>query len=313
MPSDKYTQAMLEAYASSPTDVFILNTLEISGGQYADVPPRIDPEDMRGTLPCVANHTEGIGVGTESFWVFLGEEVGQVAVEWSSGGVPDRFTIEYDGGIQTTGFAGDAIFNDDLEDLGYPPVETEDRRGFLYFQKTECQHVLVTVEKPLQGSGWWVTVFCPNDDNAPEGVDNGAPAVPVYDFFIVQATESYDLTLEDDSVQTFEPVGFNFKLPGQNDQGIQELSIEIDNVDRRIGDFVRAAALSGVPTVVKFRPYLSTDLTTPQIDPPLEMVLSDIKMTETKVTARASFADLVNLSFLTKLYTRKSFPSLGNT
>jgi hypothetical protein len=132
-------------------------------------------------------------------------------------------------------------------------------------------------------------------------------------FFLVQATESYDLTLEDNTVQTFEPVGFNFKLPGQNDQGIQELSIEIDNVDRRIGDFLRAATLSEVGTVVKYRPYLSNDLTTPQLDPPLELVLSDIKITETKVTARASFADIVNLDFLTKLYTRRDFPSLGNT
>ena len=43
MPSDKYTEAMKEAYASSPTDVFILNTLEITqrnfqGGGLASKP-----------------------------------------------------------------------------------------------------------------------------------------------------------------------------------------------------------------------------------------------------------------------------------
>lgn len=133
-------------------------------------------------------------------------------------------------------------------------------------------------------------------------------------YYLVQATEDYDLPLElGADTTTFEAVGFSFKLPGQNDQGLQELSIEIDNVDRRIGDFIRAVSKYDAPVIVRYRPYLSSDLSEPQLDPPLELILSDVSVTETKVTGRATFADIINLDFLNQIYTRRRFPSLGNT
>ena len=94
---------------------------------------------------------------------------------------------------------------------------------------------------------------------------------------------------------------------------MQELSIEIDNVDKRISDFIRKASKFQAPVIVRYRPYLTSDLSEPQLDPPLELVLSDVQITETKVTGRASFADIINLPFLSERYTRRRFPSLGNT
>lgn len=133
-------------------------------------------------------------------------------------------------------------------------------------------------------------------------------------YYLVQAVEDYELPLElGADPTTFEAVGFSFKLPGQNDQGLQELGIEIDNVDRRIGDFIRAVAKYQAPVIVRYRPYLSSDLSEPQLSPPLELVLSDVLVTETKVTGRATFADIINLEFLNQNYTRRRFPSLGNT
>ena len=133
-------------------------------------------------------------------------------------------------------------------------------------------------------------------------------------YYLVQAVEDIDLPLElgEDPV-TFEAVGFNFQLPGQNDQGLQELSIEFDNVDRRLGDFVTAVSKYNAPAIVRYRPYISSDLSEPQMSPPLKLTLTDVKMTEEKVTGRATFADIVNLKFLTQNYTRRRFPSLGNT
>ncbi len=133
---------------------------------------------------------------------------------------------------------------------------------------------------------------------------------PIY---MVQCHEEKEFTLETGETVTFEPVGFRFQLPGQNDRGVSELNIAIDNVDRRIGDFVNLAQGFDAPILVRYRPYLSTDTSGPQQDPPLELILSDISINQFEVTGRATFADIVNLQFLTEYYNRCRFPSLGNT
>lgn len=133
---------------------------------------------------------------------------------------------------------------------------------------------------------------------------------PIY---MIQNPEGMNLTLETGETVFFEPVGFRFQLPGQNDRGVSELNVAIDNVDRRVGAFVQAALLYEAPILVKYRPYLSNDTSQPQQDPPLELVLSDLKIDAFEVTGRATFADIVNLKFLTEYYTRNRFPSLGNT
>lgn len=133
---------------------------------------------------------------------------------------------------------------------------------------------------------------------------------PIY---MVQCPEEKEFTLETGETVTFEPVGFRFQLPGQNDRGVSELNIAIDNVDRRISEFINATQQYEAPILVRYRPYLSTDTSAPQQDPPLELVLSDIQITQFEVTGRATFADIVNLKFLTEVYTRRRFPSLGNT
>lgn len=133
-------------------------------------------------------------------------------------------------------------------------------------------------------------------------------------YYLVQSVEDQLLPLSLGATPTlFEAVGFSFKLPGQNDQGLQELSIEFDNVDRRLSDFINAVSQFEAAALVRYRPYISSDLSEPQLSPPMELVISDVKITEYKVTVRAAFADIVNLQFLTRNYTRRYFPSLGNT
>jgi len=114
-------------------------------------------------------------------------------------------------------------------------------------------------------------------------------------------------------LQVFEPVPFRFTLPGQNDQGLQDLILGIDNIDKRIGEWIDAASQYDAPAIARYRAYLSSDLTLPQTTSPLELVLTDIQKTAFEVTGRASVADIVNLKFLRERYLRSRFPSLGNT
>lgn len=132
------------------------------------------------------------------------------------------------------------------------------------------------------------------------------------DLFLVQDQVANDFTLEDLSVETFEPVGFRFALPPIGDQGLQELTLAIDNVDRRISDFVNTVKGQPGTTEVRYRPYLSNDLTTSQMIPPLLLFLKEISVTAVEIQARATFADIINKRFPSEWYTRDRFPSLGN-
>jgi len=131
---------------------------------------------------------------------------------------------------------------------------------------------------------------------------------PIY---LVQARRSIVATDENGAEHTFEPVGFQFSLPPSNEEGFQSLNIAIDNVGRRVTDFITTALGVAQPIKVIYRPYVSDDLTEPQMDPPLVLFLKDVRITAVQVTGRATFMDVVNKKFPAELYTRTRFPSLG--
>lgn len=128
--------------------------------------------------------------------------------------------------------------------------------------------------------------------------------------FIYRGIEPLDMQLEDGTLATFEPVPFQFRLPKTSQSGSQSLDITMDNVDARISDFVTAAKTSLAPVKVIYRPYLSTDLTTPQMDPPLVLYLKGTSITTSTASASASFVDIVNKRFPNDYYTGDRFPGL---
>jgi hypothetical protein len=132
---------------------------------------------------------------------------------------------------------------------------------------------------------------------------------PIY---LVQDRVDHLFMLETSVRVTFTACAFQFTMPQSGDNGIQELGIQIDNVDQRVGDFVDAVKGSVIPVVVTYRPYISNDPDTVQQNPPLVLNLTDVEGDDFGFTGKASFADIVNKKFPTELYTRDRFPSLGN-
>lgn len=130
--------------------------------------------------------------------------------------------------------------------------------------------------------------------------------------YIVRDRVDHTLKLETNEWKLFVATAFRFVLPAAGDNGVQDLSIAIDNVDLRASDFVKSVVGSNAPVEMRYRPYLSTDLETPQMNPPLILYLTDIQVTAFEVSGRASFAEVLNRGFLTELYTRKRFPTLGS-
>ena len=130
--------------------------------------------------------------------------------------------------------------------------------------------------------------------------------------FLVRARQGITAWIDEDSdPHYFEPVGFQFHLPPSNEEGYQSLTISIDNINRTVSDFIETARQSNTPVTVIYRSYMSDNLDTPQIAPPLTFFLKDVQVTGHQVTGRATFMDMVNLKFPSELYTRLRFPTLG--
>ena len=131
--------------------------------------------------------------------------------------------------------------------------------------------------------------------------------VPIY---LVKAKVGITATDENGDDRNFEPCGFQFTLPPENEDGFRSLNVAIDNIGRRVSDFVSAAKSQKVPVEMIYRPYLSDDLTAPQLIPPLLLYLKDVQVTAAQVTGRATFMDIVNKKFPSELYIRSRFPAL---
>ena len=129
--------------------------------------------------------------------------------------------------------------------------------------------------------------------------------------YMVQDRRAWDMKLETGELVTFEPVPFRFTTPSSGTNGIQELMIAIDNVDRRIFDFMESVKTLQRPIEVSFRSYLKSDLEKPQTDPPLVLYLTEVTTDAFEVKGKATFAGVVNMPNLTEYYDRSRFPGLS--
>jgi len=128
--------------------------------------------------------------------------------------------------------------------------------------------------------------------------------------YLVKDRADHDLTLETGETHHFVATAFRFILPGDGDNGLQDLQLAVDNVDRRATDFLKACVGSSAPIVVTYRPYMDSDKTRPQMNPPLTLFLTDAVVKATEVTGRATFADILNRKYLSESYVRRRFPAL---
>ena len=117
-------------------------------------------------------------------------------------------------------------------------------------------------------------------------------------------------TLENGDIVSFTSHSFTLGLPGDNETPSPRLSVKIENTTRELVLAIDSVVNSTTPIRLIYRPYLSTDLTTPQYDPPLSMELSNITATTSSVSAQARFGELANTKFPKETYTVEKFPQL---
>jgi hypothetical protein len=147
----------------------------------------------------------------------------------------------------------------------------------------------------------------------PSFVDsNGNPAA----FRVVSQHEDVFAALEATAPlqagQTVQFMAFAFtvQLPGFQEAQAPTLQITIDNVGRELMEQLELATSSQAPIEVTYRPYLLTDLSGPQMDPPITMEVLSASADLMSITFDCSLDDVSNVAFPRRLYTPDDFPGL---
>lgn len=137
-----------------------------------------------------------------------------------------------------------------------------------------------------------------------------APIRVVRDFEDLTATLESSAPVNPGAVVTFVRFSFDFSKPEMSANGVPQMSIEIDNVDRSIVANIEAALATTDLVEATYREYISTDLAAPQNDPPIRMTLMSITADVFRVKAVAGFPELMNRRFPSTEYDAETFPGL---
>ena len=136
------------------------------------------------------------------------------------------------------------------------------------------------------------------------------PIYVVRDFTDLTATIEATAARNAATPVTFVGFAFDIVPPHVDKTGIPHCTIEIDNVSREILANIEAAMTGTDPITVIYRAYLSSDLSGPENDPPLELTIHSIVADPFKVRAVAGFGSLANLRFPRQDYSAEVFPGL---
>jgi len=109
----------------------------------------------------------------------------------------------------------------------------------------------------------------------------------------------------------FIALAFDVVLPKVDSVPLPETTLTMDNVSREISDALELASQSQYQTEVTYRPYHSNNVAYPQMDPPLTMILSNVKGNTMRVTGRAHVMDIGNRSYPGETYNVETFPGLA--
>jgi hypothetical protein len=139
---------------------------------------------------------------------------------------------------------------------------------------------------------------------------NPAPARLVRAYEDLFAVLEIDAPMNPGQQVRFIGMAFDVKQPGFEVGRTPELTISLDNVGRELVGYLEAAASDPTQVTVIYRPYLISDLSGPQMDPPITMLVTGVSVSPLQVDITASLDDVNNWAFPHRLYQPADFPGL---
>lgn len=137
-----------------------------------------------------------------------------------------------------------------------------------------------------------------------------APIRVVRDYVDLTATLEASAPRNASTAVTFVAFNFEFTKPEVSSTGLPEVTLTMDNVDRAIVANIEAALSTTDLVTVIYREFISSNLTAPQNNPPLSLIITSVVADLYKVTAVASFPNLMNKRFPTLEYSAETFVGL---
>lgn len=117
--------------------------------------------------------------------------------------------------------------------------------------------------------------------------------------------------LNSGEIVDFIAMGFDLELPPVNTAPVPEITVTLDNVTRELTKHLDSAVESQDMIEITYRPYLSNDISGPQIDPPLTLVLTEVNADVMRVTGKARMLDIGNKAFPSETYNTSRFAGLA--
>lgn len=133
---------------------------------------------------------------------------------------------------------------------------------------------------------------------------------------VVRDKADLNATLEADAPEnggeevTFVQFSFDLELPDVTSGSSPELMLTIDNVSRDILTYIDLAANSQDLIEVTYRPYLLSDTSQPQMNPPLTMTVKEVEADIFRINARCGFGNFANKPFPSEVYDLQRFAGL---
>lgn len=109
----------------------------------------------------------------------------------------------------------------------------------------------------------------------------------------------------------FVAMAFDLELPPVEAIPVPEIMLTLDNVSTELIEYLDKAIETQDMIEMTYRPYLSNDLSCPQMNPPITLVITEITVVVSKISATARMMDIGNKSFPAENYTVKKYPGLS--
>ncbi len=120
------------------------------------------------TVSCNQTFNFSGNKGTFEYFIDFGTGTGTAGIDYNAYGVPDNFTIEWNGQTYTSGYVGSNRYNGQLSAMGIPSTEIRTGSpstgsGQLRFNKSAAtpSKAKVTVKAPFPGTAWNIKGVCP--------------------------------------------------------------------------------------------------------------------------------------------------------
>lgn len=146
----------------------------------------------------------------------------------------------------------------------------------------------------------------PSDDIIYHTLDFNHPQFdhPVY------IVHGFDDIAPTDGTGPYTAMPFSLQLPEVTNQSPPQLKIEVDNVSRDLLFQIELAAEDPQPIVVAYRMYLLSDMSRAQNNPPLQLHISAIDVTQQTISATAAVQNFTNRRFPSRIYRDDQYPGL---